>query len=129
MGLVISAILYPLAGQTVWRKYSPEPAIKETCEWIIFVGGAVALGLLILTGNPLVLYPIILLSAAGLFSLLVVVYGVIWLLIMKRENSIDTWKNLTWWGLVGLISALVQIMAVDVMRYLLTGTWSGFLDY
>jgi len=129
MGLVISALLYPLAGQTVWKEYSLAPAIKGLREWIIFVGGAAAFGLLILTGNPLVLYPIILLSTAGLLFLLMVLYGVIWLLIAKKENSIDNWKELSWWGLAGLISALVQIMAVDAIRYLLTGTWSGFLDY
>jgi uncharacterized membrane protein len=129
MGLVISALLYPLAGQTVWKKYSLAPAIKGLREWIIFTGGAVVLGLLILTGNPLVLYPIILLSTAGLLFLLMVLYGVIWLLIMKKENSVDNWRGLSWWGLAGLISALVQIMAVDAIRYLLTGTWSGFLDY
>lgn len=129
MGLVISALLYPLAGQTVWKEYSPGPAIKGLRAWIIFVGGAVVLGLLILSGNPLVLYPIILLSTAGLLFLLMVLYAVIWLLITKKENSVDNWRGLSWWGLAGLISALVQIMAVDAIRYLLTGTWSGFLDY
>lgn len=129
MGLVISALLYPLAGQTVWKEYSSEPATRGPREWMIFVGGAVAFGLLILTGNPLVLYPIILLSVAGLILLLVVLYAVIWLLITKKENGIDNWRGLFWWGLAGLISAFVQIMAVDGIRYLLTGTWSGFLDY
>jgi len=129
MGLVISALLYPLAGQTVWKEYTSGSAIRGLLEWIIFVGGAVILGLLILTGNPLVLYPIILLSTAGLLFLLMVLYAVIWLLIAKKENSLDNWGELSWWGLAGLISAFVQIMAVDAIRYLLTGTWSGFLDY
>jgi uncharacterized membrane protein len=124
MGLVISALLYPLAGQVVWKEFTTEPAIKGDREWIIFIGGAVALGLLILTGNPLVLYPIILLSTAGLLTLLMILYAVIWVLITKKER-----RGLSWWGLAGLISAFVQIITVDGIRYLLTGTWSGFLDY
>ena len=129
MGLAISSLLYPLAGQTIWKNYSLQPALSRGRDGLILVAGAAVLGLLILTGNPLVLYPIILLSSVGLIFLLMVLYAVIWILISKNENSIDNLRGLSWWGLAGLVSALVQIMAVDGIRFLLTGTWSGFLDY
>ncbi len=128
MGLAISVFLYPLAGQTILKNYSLQPALRKSQDWLLF-GGTVVLGLLILTDNPLVLYPIILLSSAGLILLLAVLYAVIWILITKKENSIDTPKGFFWWGLAGLISTLAQIMVVDGIRFFLTGTWSGFLDY
>ena len=129
MGLVISAILFPLAGQTIWKEFTIAPALEKPRDWLIFLGGEVILGLLVLSGNPLFLYPMIILSALGLLVLLMVLYSVIWLLLVKRENKIETGKELFWWGVAGLVSALAQIMAVDGIRFLLTGTWSGFLDY
>jgi uncharacterized membrane protein len=129
MGLFIIAIIYPLAGQAVWKQYSLEPVMDENRHWIILSGGAMLLGLMILLNNPLLSYPMILASTAGLVLLLTVLYMVIWLLFTKRENSITSWKELVFWGVGGLITALAQIMAVDLIRFLLTGTWSGFLDY
>lgn len=129
MGLVVSAILYPLANQAIWKESSPQPALADLRDWSWFLAGGLAAGGLILTANPLILYPLILLSTAGLLLLLTVLYTVIWILIRRRENSFHSWQELWGWGLAGSISALLQIMAVDAIRFLLTGTWSGFLDY
>ncbi len=129
MGLVISGIFYPLFGQTIWKEYSLEPAFQEIKGWLILFGGGAFLGGLVLSGNSLLLYPLILLSSAGVLVLLSLLYTVIWVLITKRENHFENWDQLLWWGMAGFCTALVQIMAMDVIRYLLTGTWSGFLDY
>ena len=129
MGIFISVIIYPLAGQAVWNKYSLDPVLNENRHLLFISGGAILLGLMILLDNPLFSYPLILASTAGLVLLLTILYTVIWLLITKRENSIGNWKELVIWGIGGSITALVQIMAVDLIRFSLTGTWSGFLDY
>ena len=128
-GIVISAVLYPLAGQTVWNEISPLPSIRGPRDGLILLGGGVGIGLLILTGNPLLTYPLILISTGSLLFLLTVLYSVIWILIRKRENSFSSWKDLIWWGIAGFGSALTQIALIDLLRFILTGTWSGFLDY
>ena len=128
-GIVISSILYPLTGQTVWNETSSLPAIRGPRDWLILLGGIVGIGLLILTGNPLLTYPLILVSTGSLLFLLTVLYSVIWILVRKRENSFTSWKELIWWGITGFSSALMQIALIDLVRFILTGTWSGFLDY
>lgn len=128
-GIVISSVLFPLAGQTVWSEIITLPVIQKFWDWLILLGGALGIGFLILTGNPLLTYPLILLSTAGLLFLLTVLYGVIWILIRKKENSFKNWHELVWWGLAGLSSALLQIALIDLVRFTFTGTWSGFLDY
>lgn len=129
MGIVISGILYPLIGQSIWRDVSLKPAFEGLKSWGILFGGGVLIGLLVLSGNPLILYPLILLSAAGLMLLLSLLYALIWIILAKKDNSFTSWRELGWWGLVGIASALVQIAAIDLVRYQLTGTWSGFLIY
>ncbi len=128
-GIVISSVLYPLAGQTVWLEISPLPAIRGYRDWLVLLGGAIGIGLLILTENPLITYPLILISTAGLFLLLTILYSVIWILARKRENSFSSWNELVWWGIAGIFSALMQIALIDLLRFAFTGTWSGFLEY
>jgi uncharacterized membrane protein len=128
MGLAISGLYYPLMGQTIWRDFSLERSLAEPKEWLAWLGGGIGLGLLVLSGNPLLLYPLILLSTGGLMILLTLLYTVIWILLKRRENSFRDWEELGWWILAGFGTALFQIVLIDVIRYLSTGTWSGFLD-
>ncbi len=129
MGIVISGILYPLLGQSVWRDVSLKPAFEELKAWGVFFGGGFLVGLLVLSGNPLILYPLILLSAAGLMLILSLLYALIWIILAKKDNSFSSWRELGWWVMAGIASALVQIAVIDFVRYQLTGTWSGFLNY
>lgn len=129
MGLVISNILYPLLGQTMWRELDLSPPLQGFQEWGLLAGGGVLTGILILTNNPLILYPLILLSSAGLIQLLTILYGVIWIILMKKENSFTSWSDLAWWGIAGFGTALTQVLIIDLVRFFLTGTWSGFIDY
>jgi hypothetical protein len=86
-------------------------------------------GLLVLSGNPLILYPLILFSTGGLLILLTLLYTVIWILVRRKENTFGDWWDLRWWVLAGLSTALFQIALIDAIRFSITGTWSGFLVY
>ena len=128
MGLAISGLYYPLMGQTIWVDFSLERSLVGTREWLLWAGGGIVIGLLILTGNPLILYPLTLLSTGGLLVLLTLLYTVIWILLSRRENSFSSWGDLGWWILAGFGTAFFQIALIDAVRYFLTGTWSGFLE-
>ncbi len=127
MGVLISIILYPLVGQTLFKEQKGEVILTRISEWAGLLGGAGVIGLLVLAENPLLSYPLILLSTTGLMALLTILYTVIWILVLKHEGEFRSWKDLSWWMLGGFVSALTQIALVDLMRYLITGSWSGFL--
>ncbi len=129
IGIVLSGVLYPLLGQSVWREVSLRPALYGLMDWGMLFGGSTLLGLLILSQNPIILYPLILLSTTGLLFLVSLMYTMIWIILTKKENSFTSWWELRWWWIAGISSALLQIIAVDWLRFSLTGTWSGFLVY
>ena len=129
MGLAISGFYYPLMGQTVWQNFSLQQSLSRTKEWVLWLGGGIGIGLLVLTDKPLILYPLILLSTGGLLILLTLLYTVIWILLTRKENSFVSWRNLRWWILAGFGTAIFQIFLVDVIRFTLSGTWSGLLVY
>ena len=129
IGIVLSGVLYPLLGQSVWREVSLRPALSGLMDWGLLFGGSTLLGLMILSQDPIILYPLILLSTAGLIFLVSLMYTMIWIILTKKENSFTSWWDLRWWWIAGSSSALLQIIAVDWLRFYLTGTWSGFLFY
>jgi uncharacterized membrane protein len=126
MGVAIAALLFPAFNQTFWKDWQTPPALTGLRQ----SGGlfllAALLDLLILSDNPLVLYPLALLSAAGVLVELTLVYTMVSLMVSRAENRYGHWKEMLLPLVVGFGLALAQISALDFVRYLLTGTWSGF---
>ena len=126
MGLVIAAALFPAFNQTVWVDGIDQPALPGLASLLILVLLGLAMDLLVLTQNPLILYPAALISAAGVLLLLTIVYSMAWLMIFKLENRFLSLRHaLT--PLVGSFGiALLQLALMDAARFALTGTWDGF---
>jgi hypothetical protein len=54
------------------------------------------------------------------------VYSMVVVMLFRGENQFARWREL-WLPLTGgFILALLQIAGFDLVRFLLTGTWSGF---
>ena len=126
MGLGISAMLYPAFQQTVWAARDPRPALGDLRSLAILLTLAVFLVLVVLTENPLFLYPLALISAGGVLLVLALTYTLICVVALRRENHFQRWQALAVPLLGGFGLALLQIALVDWGRYLLTGTWGGF---
>ncbi len=126
MGIGMAAMLYPIFNQCVWKEYIEEPVLDS---WrhigeLTLIG--ILVGLITLTQNPLVLYPFTILSSLTVLAMLAIIYTIIWIMLLKKENQAYNLKQIWWVILLGLDTALLQIAAMDLVRYLLTGTWSGF---
>jgi hypothetical protein len=67
-----------------------------------------------------------LVSAAGVLFMFVLMGGVLFVGLARRENTFVRWADLAVPALVGLIVALLIIGGIDTLRYALTGTWDGF---
>jgi hypothetical protein len=76
--------------------------------------------------NPLLLYLFSLVSAFGVIVLLTMVYTIVWLMILKKENRFTQFSQLILPLTAGFGLALLQIAAFDLARFALTGTWDGF---
>jgi uncharacterized membrane protein len=125
MGIALAAVLYPVINQSLWRELDDRPAL-EWKNFGILVALVIVVNLLVLTDSLIVLYPIAYLSALGTLSLLVLVFTILWIIIMKQDNTFDSIKQL-WLPLAsGLTLALLMILSIDLLRLQFTGTWSGF---
>ncbi len=126
MGLVMMIALYPVFNQTVWRDWIDLPALTGWRAWASLFGLALALDGLTLTQSPLVLYPLAFITAGGVLVILSMTYSMVWLMLFRQENRIRVSVQLIWPLLAGFTTTMAQIIVLDFVRYLITGTWGGF---
>lgn len=126
MGVLLGAVVYPGFNQTVWTTWQEARILTSFADLAGLLGLGAALIGLVLTENPLILYPLALVSTLGVVLLLTVVYTMLLLLVLHRENRAESWGQLVLPLVGGLTLAFVQIGLLDLGRYLITGTWSGF---
>jgi len=126
MGLAVSSVLYPAYIQTMFATWQQESALGNWRQ----VGGLILLAaivdILVVLEIPWVLYILALLSSAGVLGLLMTVYSMVFVMITKLENTYTQFRELVNPIIAGYLIALIQIGAIDLARYLWTGTWSGF---
>jgi len=80
----------------------------------------------VLWENPIILYPLALLSTVGILFLLTGVYTAILLMLFRKENLAENFRDAWPILLAGLTIGLMQIIAIDAVRFYFTHTWGGF---
>ena len=125
MGLGIAAVLFPAFNQTVWADTQDRPALTGK-TLAALVGIQLLLDLLVLTDSPIVLFPLAVISALGVLVLLVMVYGMVWVMIMRQDNKFVKLTQLWLPAVAGLTIAMIQISGIDALRFWLTHTWGAF---
>ncbi len=87
---------------------------------------AAILDVLVLLEIPWLQYIFSIISAGSVFVLLTMIYSMVLVMLFKKENTFERLKQLFFPLAGGFILALLQIGAIDLVRYLLTGGWEGF---
>jgi len=125
MGIAMASVLFPVVNQTLWREIDKRPALTWK-EFGILLGIVLLVDLGILSGQPVILYPIAFLSVLGVLALLTMVFSMVWVIIMRQENTFDRLMQLWMPTTAGLTLAFLMISVIDLLRLKLTGTWGGF---
>jgi uncharacterized membrane protein len=125
MGLAMAAVLYPMFNQSVWQSPRYERALGWQ-QFAVLAGILIVVDLGIISENPLILYPVALLSTLGVLALLTTVFSIVWIMIMKQDNAFDRVGQLWLPAAAGLTLAFALILGIDLLRLNLTHTWGGF---
>lgn len=127
VGLTIALVFLPVFQQSVWAEYEDRAAISGWRDFAILL--VLAAGLIAITymENPILLYPLALLSAVGVLLLLTLCYTLVWTFLLNRDNAAHTGADLWLQVLLGFTTAITQILLMDAGRLWLTGTWGGFV--
>ena len=126
MGIAISAALYPAFNGTIWVNVSAKPGLSSFWQACGLILAGIITDFLVISENPLALYPLALISAGGVLLLLTMIYCMVWVILFNKENQYEHAGQLVFPLVAGFGLALLQIILIDAGRYLLTGTWDGF---
>ncbi len=126
MGLVITAILFPAFNQSAWKETIDQPVYPRLRDLGVAILACGVIDLLVLSDNPYVLLVLALISAAGVMVLLTMVYTMVTLIFFRAENRFTRLVQMGFPLLGGLTLGLLQVGALDLVRFWLTGTWEGF---
>jgi uncharacterized membrane protein len=126
MGLGMAVMLFPAFNQTVWAQGHNQPAIPGWKSFGLLLAILAILDLLVLTESPIVLYPLAIISSLGVWIILSMVYGMVWVMITRQDNKYTELRQLWLPLLAGLTLAMLQTAGVDALRFWLTGTWGAF---
>lgn len=125
MGIAMASVLYPMYNQSIWRASDERPSMNWR-QFGLLVGIVLLVDFGALTENPFILYPVALVSTLGVLALLTMVFSIVWTMLMRQENAFDNVRQLWLPALAGLTLALIMILSIDLFRFNLTHTWSGF---
>lgn len=124
-GLAMSMLVYPILNFTLWRQPLSEPTLRNLGDLGVLLLLEAGMAGLVLTRWTFLLYPLALLSAAGVLALLTSVNSMLVLTIVRRENTVDTWRGAIIPLLAGFTASLAMVAVIDVVRFWLTGTLQG----
>lgn len=126
-GLTLIHALYPVFNATVWRIQDKRSAIANFKELAVYAIGAALAATAILSGSPFLLLIFGLISAFGVLFVLTMVSSVMFITLIRQENTYTHWRQLALPFLAGLTFAIILIGGIDALRYMFTGTWDGFV--
>ena len=126
VGVGMAALLMPIIHQTFWVDWNTDPAIKNWRDFTIALALSLAVSALMLTENPYFLYPLAIISSATVLFILGMIYSIIWIMIFKKENTFSRWIDVIGYLGLGFGLAVIQVLGIDMVRLIFTGTWNGF---
>jgi len=126
MGMVIANLLVVLWQQTWWKDSDSKPVLADWKHLLLLMTSNALAGLMVWLRIPFLYYPIAVFSTAAIILLLSMIYSLIWIIILKKENTFERYSDGLSFLLAGLATAIIQIGLLDLLRYNLTGTWQGF---
>ena len=127
LGIAMGSVLMPVINESLWINVDQESALSSWWRVGQIVLVTAIAGFAVTTEIPALLYPLAFLTASDVLVILTLIFTIVWVMIAKKDNQFNSWKELSWWLLAGFGTALALIAVMDFVRFSLTGTWDGFV--
>jgi hypothetical protein len=118
----MSIIVFPVINGVLWHPSltRDEPVLPNFKAVLPFIAGCVIIILIVLSQQPLLLYPVATLSTLGVMLMLGIVNTMFALIITRREGYARSWIDIVLPATMGLAMSFLLIGAMDWFRASLT---------
>jgi len=117
-GLVIGAVLAPIFNQTAWASWVRRSVLPDNKTLAVLLAAGAMIVLVVYAGPQVLRYPAAVLSVLGVLVVLGLAYTTLALILLKRENIANSWRDLLLPLLVGMLTAFLQISFFAFLRIL-----------
>jgi uncharacterized membrane protein len=121
-GIALTMIVLPVFNYTLWKTTQPIPPLKNVWELLGIVAVTAGVVFVVQSEPAWLLYPVAMISTLGVLWMLTIVNTMILLIVFRQEGRAETWRDAVPALLGGLTVALIELTAMGVLRYALTGT-------
>jgi uncharacterized membrane protein len=121
-GLALITLVWPIFNFTLWRAPKQEAVLDSAWQLLAILPVAGLLVFLVNLGIGALLYPLAILSSAGVLLMLTIINSMIAAVILRREGFAQTWTQALVPLTVGVGLALLQMGAMILLRAYLTTT-------
>lgn len=126
-GITMGGLILPIVNSALWADASPAPTLERWWHLpALYAIGALTMAL-VLSGQGVFLYPLALLSAAGVVVNLAAIVLVFVVTVLHRENRARTLGDALPVLAISLALTFLAIGGIDAARYAAFGTWDGFI--
>lgn len=121
-GMALVMIVWPVFNTTLWKQADMQRPLKNVWELLGMLAlDAVMIAVLLIDADQL-LYPVALITTAGVLWMLTLVNTMIVLLLFGRDGRAERLSDVLLPLLAGLVVALAELTLMGTLRYLATGT-------
>lgn len=121
-GMALSMIVWPIFNITLWKQTDLLRPLKNIWELLGMLALDAAVIALLLSGADWLLWPIALITTAGVLWMLTLVNTMILLIMFGHDGRVERPRDALLPMLAGLITALTELTLMGTLRYLVTGT-------
>ncbi len=123
MGLGIAVIAFPIFNRAFWEDGSADPLLSwPGLAAVLVLLAAVAAA--VLSGWGLALLFSFVFTPLSFAVLLILLYTSLVLVLLRQDGESQHWWQLHGHLLLGALLAMIQMSAIALIRYQLTGTWA-----
>jgi uncharacterized membrane protein len=126
-GITMGSLILPIANASLWDDVTAKRTLNNFWEYLGLLGIGAVLMAMILSGMPVFMYPLGLMSAIGAMSILSAVNTVIMATILRQENQAHTLRDALPLIMFGFAMTTSLIGMIDAMRFAMFGSWDGFV--
>lgn len=127
-GITMGSLLLPVANSMLWADVKPEAALAKPWHLLALLGVGGVVCAMILADIDIFAYPLAILSAAGVVTILTTIATVVVTSILRRENTVRTLRDAVPMIMLGMVACFLLIGGIDLLRFIATGTWDGFVS-
>lgn len=121
-GIALSMIVFPVFNYTLRKRTQPIPPLRNVWELLpLLVVDAAAIAL-VQSQPAWLLYPLAILTTAGVLWMLTLVNTMILLLVFHQDSQAESWRGFLLPLTGGLVVTLIELTAMGALRYIVTGT-------